>query len=91
MIASARTLDKVHSSHLLDLIEHQDYKCALSGLELTPDTASVDHVVPVGRGGSHAKENLQVLHREINRMKGMLTNEEFVGYCRMVAARGMMF
>jgi len=71
---------------ILSLIEHQGYRCALSDRELTPETAALDHVMPVSRGGEHQIENAQVLHKEVNRAKGTLTNEEFVQLCCEVAA-----
>ncbi len=65
----------------------QNYKCALTGRELTPDKAALDHCVPVSRGGSLTDaDNLQVLHVEVNAAKGALTNAEFIALCREVVA-----
>jgi len=36
------------------------------------------------RGGQHAIENTQVLHKDVNRAKGSLSNEEFLAMCREV-------
>jgi len=76
----------VSSKELLQLIEMQDYRCALTGRELTPETAHVDHVVPLSRGGSHGIENLQVLHADVNTAKSTLTQDEFLAMCRDVVA-----
>ena len=70
---------------LRQLIERQGYKCSLTGVELDPRTAELDHVVPVSDGGDHSITNLQVLHKAVNRMKGAMSNDEFVRWCKMVA------
>ena len=69
---------------VLRLLGAQQYRCALTGRSLMPQTAALDHIVPVCFGGEHAIENTQVLHKDVNRAKGSLTNEEFIGMCREV-------
>jgi len=81
---SARSI--ATSRQLRKLIEQQGYRCALTGRELTPDTAFVDHVTPVSRGGSNVIENLQVVHADVNEAKGTMTQEEFIQLCRDVVA-----
>lgn len=68
------------------LLEYQQYRCALTGRRLTPETAALDHIVPIRLGGAHVIENAQVLHKDVNRAKGVLTNEEFLTICREVVA-----
>lgn len=92
-------VDRRHAGiddHLLDgeityhgvyaLLAHQEYRCALTGRHLVPEDASLDHVIPVSRQGPHRLENAQVLHKDVNRAKGALTNPEFVTLCREVVA-----
>jgi CRISPR/Cas system Type II protein with McrA/HNH and RuvC-like nuclease domain len=74
----------VSTDTVLCLLEHQHYRCALTGRRLTSHTAALDHIVPMRRGGKHAIENTQVLHKDVNRAKGSLTSEEFLGMCREV-------
>ncbi len=76
----------VRTSHILRLLERQEYRCALTGRRLSPDTAALDHIFPVSRGGAHRIENAQVLDKQVNRAKGTLTNEEFIQLCREVLA-----
>jgi len=75
----------MNREHLVKMIEDQEYKCKLSGIELTPNTASLDHVIPVSKGGEHVVDNVAWVHCEINRMKGQLSVEEFVLLCKRVA------
>lgn len=76
---------QINREHLVKLIEDQAYRCKLSGIELTPNTSSLDHVVPVSKGGEHVVGNVVWVHAEINRMKGQLSIEEFVSLCSKVA------
>jgi 5-methylcytosine-specific restriction endonuclease McrA len=76
----------VSTDNVVRLLEHQNYRCALTGRQLTPQTAALDHVVPIRFGGVHAIENTQVLHKDVNRAKGSLTSDEFIQLCREVAA-----
>ena len=78
--------DSVRQSDLMNLVESQHYRCALSGIELTPETAALDHITPVANGGEHAIGNLQWLNSEVNRMKGMLSVDVFIDICKRVAA-----
>lgn len=71
----------VTTTAVLGLLNEQSYRCALTGRALTPETAALDHIVPIQRGGKHALENTQVLHNDVNRAKGTMTNEEFVAMC----------
>jgi hypothetical protein len=66
------------------LVNKQDRKCALTGEDLTPNTAALDHRVAVVNGGTHDIYNVQVVHQVVNRMKHTLGNEEFVEWCRKV-------
>ncbi|MBR9802963.1 HNH endonuclease [bacterium] len=76
----------VSSRAVRSLVEQQQYRCALTGVTLTPDDAALDHAIPVSRGGQHVMGNMQVLHRTVNTAKGTMTTEEFVAMCQQVAA-----
>lgn len=70
---------------LMDLLRKQEFRCALSGKELTPKNAELDHIVPRSKGGSDDLDNLQWLDKRINRMKGQMSQEQFLDCCRKVA------
>ena len=76
---------RVKVSEYRSLIESPDYRCALTGRELTPQTADADHMMPASRGGEHEIENIQILHMDVNRAKGTMTTEEFVQMCVEIA------
>lgn len=77
-------LATITAKQILALVEQQDYRCAVSGQELSPETASLDHIVPVSRGGTHTLKNLWVVHHQINSAKGTMLADEFVLMCRNV-------
>jgi 5-methylcytosine-specific restriction endonuclease McrA len=76
----------VTAKMILEIIERQNYLCALSGRRLTPETASLDHVKPLSRGGLHDLSNLWVLDHQVNNAKGTMTAHEFVALCHDVTA-----
>ena len=84
LVTATRPKGSVSTTNVMALLAYQDYRCALTGRELTPEMAALDHIVPIRRDGEHAIENTQVLHKDVNRAKGSLTSEEFIGMCREV-------
>lgn len=80
----SRPIGRVTTANVLQLLEFQSHRCALTGRRLEPSTASLDHIVPVRCGGAHAIENTQVLHKDVNRAKSTMTNDEFVQLCHEV-------
>ncbi len=81
-----RPTGKINVKTVLQLLSWQDYRCALTGRQLSPEEASLDHIVPVRDGGEHVIENTQILHRDINRAKSILSNGEFIEMCRDVVS-----
>lgn len=75
---------KITAKRVLALIERQRFRCAISGRELTPETASLDHIVPLARGGKHELENVWAVDYQVNMAKGALSVEEFVALCREI-------
>lgn len=66
-------------------ITQQQFRCALSGVELSTENSTLDHMIPMSRGGLHSIENVEWIHAVLNRMKGEMTKEEFVFWCTKVA------
>lgn len=75
----------IKPSELREMVNNQNFMCCLSGRKLTPETASVDHIVPLARGGQHNASNLCIVDHQVNRAKGTLTRDEFVAMCVEVA------
>ena len=76
----------VTATQVLELIKKQNFLCAISGRTLTPETASLDHIIPLGRGGPHSIENVWAVDHHVNVAKGTMTFDEFVAMCREIVA-----
>jgi len=50
--------------------------CAYTGVKLTKDQLSIDHIIPKSRGGPNTWENLITASKEVNVMKGNRTPKE---------------
>lgn len=66
---------------LIRIVERQGYRCALSGRQLTPESACADHIRPLSAGGSDSSDNCQVLDEQVNRAKGTMATDDFVRMC----------
>lgn len=81
---SPRLKTDVNRESVFQLLENQQYQCALTRRPLEPQTACIDHIVALSCGGEHRMSNIQILHRDVNRTKGTLSNDEFIAICREV-------
>lgn len=67
------------------MIEEQQYKCAGTGVELQPESASLDHKKPRSLGGTNDIDNLHIIHDIVNRSKADMDWPDFVAMCHAVA------
>lgn len=60
--------------------------CYLSGEELNlfDTNYQLDHIIPASRGGSNGFSNLGITHKIVNQMKGDLTPEELIDWCKKI-------
>jgi hypothetical protein len=72
-------------TQLRQLLSDQDERCALTGIQLVPRTASLDHKMPIEHGGENDIENVQIVHALANYAKARLTQSQFVNMCHLVA------
>jgi len=71
-----------------ELFLSQDRKCALSGIpialgNINIKTASLDRI---DSKKGYVKGNIQWVHKDINRMKNIYGQEQFIKWCRLIAA-----
>ena len=68
--------------------EAQNGRCAYTGIVLIPGlTASIDHIIPTSRGGTHDESNLQWVTKQINCMKADTTHDEFLSMYQLILNR----
>lgn len=71
-------------AELRSILEEQEFKCAITKEDLSPENTAFDHIIPVSKGGNSLKGNLHAVTKEINRCKGVLGMKEFVDICAIV-------
>lgn len=62
----------------LELLAEYKYRCAYCGTKLTRKTASADHVIPLGRGGTNWIDNIVPACLPCNQRKNFLTAKEYL-------------
>jgi 5-methylcytosine-specific restriction endonuclease McrA len=84
LVGDVRPTGAITTENVMRLLDYQRYCCALTGRTLTPETAALDHIIPIRFGGEHNIENVQILHKDVNRAKNAFTNAEFIAMCREI-------
>lgn len=91
LYSAGRKRDKLCREDLIEILESQNFKCAISGIPLTCQlergkrfwtNASVDRIEA---GGSYTKENIQLVCRGLNSWRSDIPLAEFIEICRVVA------
>lgn len=80
----------IECQDIIDLYESQNHKCALSGLSIEPNinVHLNDQYLSIDRIDSfkgYEKDNVQLVDKRINMMKGSLSDDEFIDLCVNVA------
>lgn len=76
--------EKITAKRLWRKLEDQDFKCALTGLDLTPENASLDHIIPFSQGGTNTIGNVHFVVDYVNMAKGNMSYDEFISMCKSV-------
>jgi 5-methylcytosine-specific restriction endonuclease McrA len=70
---SAPKIEKIDRN---EIIRRDNGVCYLCGQDIPVNEISLDHVIPLARGGSHTKDNLRAVHKRCNsRKKAKLPSE----------------
>jgi len=65
------------ASELFDLLDRTGYSCAACGVKETSGELSIDHKVPLSRGGTNTIDNIQILCLTCNQLK----SDKAIAYC----------
>lgn len=52
------------------IFERDNWICGICGGQVRPKDATLDHIVPVARGGAHTADNLRLAHHICNSRRG---------------------
>jgi len=66
-------------------LERSNFICALTGLKLNEETWSLDRI---DSNKGYTRENIQYVHKDINRMKNSYEEDYYIRMCRLVAKHG---
>jgi len=86
VMAQHHLLSASRATDLQSLLKSQEGRCALTGFPLEPPFIELDHIVPLGQGGSTELENMQLMLPIVNRIKAHLRQDELFAFCRLVVA-----
>lgn len=64
----------------------QDFRCALTGFDLTPETVAIAHKIPLKKGGKHIRSNVYLVHESVARIVREHSADEVLAICQAVVA-----
>ena len=73
--------------NIMEVIKRDNSTCYLCGKLLSHTSITIDHVIPISRGGSHTTENVRVACARCNSRKHNKLLSELTWYCPGVLAR----
>ena len=88
--STKRKKDGLTRDMLIQKLKEQNYKCALSGVQLTCDlskgdisqtNASVDRIIA---GGDYTYDNIQLVCKTLNSFRNSTPLDDFVNWCKKV-------
>ena len=91
MSKSKKRLEKFvfRAHHFYELLEKQEYKCAITGRELTPENTTAEHITPLRSGGKHGLDNIYLVDDKASKIKRYLTEDEVINLASdIIATRG---
>ena len=75
---------KVNAFDIWKIAKKQKLICPITGLKLTAENMSADHIIPVSKGGTNLPSNLRLVHKIINHMKNHYSDKQFFDMCSLV-------
>lgn len=74
----AKTLGRhIEKIDPIAIADRDEWTCYLCGHTVDDSTFSIDHVVPLARGGDHTPDNVKLAHLRCNQRKGYGTVESY--------------
>lgn len=61
-----------------EIYDKAEGHCQLCGRKITPNTMTIDHIIPFADGGSNELDNLQAVCKQCNQLKANIYPEQFL-------------
>lgn len=74
----------ITAKQLWSLAKKQKMRCAISGVKLTNNNMSPDHIIPFCNGGKNVISNIQLVDKSINFMKCSHSVSEFLDIIKQI-------
>jgi 5-methylcytosine-specific restriction endonuclease McrA len=84
--ANRAQLLKLTPKMLWRIAKNQKLVCPLSGRKLNSENVSLDHIMPLARGGQNIIENIRLTDKSVNLAKHVLSDAEFMQLCKEVVS-----
>lgn len=78
---------KIKALDLWSIAKKQKLICPLTGEKLTSQNISVDHIIPISRGGTNHPSNIQLITHQANTVKNNMNLIELFEFCQTVVNR----
>jgi 5-methylcytosine-specific restriction endonuclease McrA len=80
-------IHKLTTIGIRKILEIQQHRCIYCGVKLTSKNLTLDHRLPISRGGTNTIENIDCVCPECNQLKHVQTKEEFLKFLRTYIKR----
>ena len=80
-------VSSIPMDHIRGLLVAQGGRCAITGTPLDPTVSSADHITPLSRvelAPTMDKDNVWVVHKSVNTVKGNMTYDELIEMARKI-------
>jgi len=86
-----KSANKKHSTKLTPIMlwsvaRKQKLICPLTGKRLTLENISLDHIIPLSKGGENTVNNIRLTDKSANLAKHFLSDTEFIRLCQEVVS-----
>lgn len=65
-------------NELRNSVQKKSQCCAICGKPISDDEFSIDHIIPISRGGNNSIDNLRPVHRRCNTIKDNMLDDELL-------------
>lgn len=79
------SMHKLTAWELWKIAKSQKMKCPFTGERLTSLNVSLDHKIPISKGGTNNPDNIRLVIKWVNLMRLNYSDEEFIVICHKIA------